>query len=200
MFSLPELPYAMDALAPSMSAQTLEFHFGKHHKAYVDKLNELISGTSLEGLPLEDVIRKSADNPAQAQLFNQAGQHWNHTHFWMGMRPGGGGDMPGHLRKRLITDFGSLDAFRAEFAQACLTQFGSGWGWLVFDGDKLSVTKTPNAETPITEGHSALLTCDVWEHSYYIDHRNQRPKYVETFLNDLVDWQVVADRLEAVAG
>ncbi|MBI6630096.1 superoxide dismutase [Pontibaca salina] len=200
MFSLPELPYAMDALAPSMSAETLEFHFGKHHKAYVDKLNELISGTPLEGLPLEDVIRKSADDPALAQLFNQAGQHWNHTHFWMGMRPGGGGAMPGHLEKRLITDFGSIEAFRAEFAQACLTQFGSGWGWLVFDGDKLSVTKTPNAETPITEGHAALLTCDVWEHSYYIDHRNQRPKYVETFLNDLVDWQVVADRLEAVTG
>ncbi|KMW58763.1 Superoxide dismutase [Candidatus Rhodobacter oscarellae] len=190
----------MDALAPAMSSETLEFHYGKHHKAYVDKLNELTAGTPLEAASLEDIIQQSAQDPGQALLFNQAGQHWNHTHFWMGMRKGGGGAMPGHLEQRLISDFGSVDAFLAEFTQACLTQFGSGWGWLVFDGNKLSVTKTGNAEVPITQGHTALLTCDVWEHSYYVDYRNQRPKYVETFLNDLVDWQVVADRLEAVTG
>jgi len=200
MFSLPDLPYSMDALAPAMSAETMEYHYGKHHKAYVDKLNELVTGTNLETLSLEDVILKTAEDAQHALLFNQAGQHWNHTHFWNGMRKNGGGRIPGHLEKRLISDFGSIDAFLAEFSQACLTQFGAGWGWLVFDGNKLSVTKTANAETPITRGHTALLTCDVWEHSYYIDHRNQRPKYVETFLNDLVDWQVIADRLEAVSG
>lgn len=200
MFTLPELPYSMDALAPAMSAETLEFHYGKHHKAYVDKLNELIAGTSLEGAALEDIIRQTAASDDKAQLFNQAGQHWNHTHFWMGMCKGGGGAMPGHLERRVIADFGSIGAFRDEFTQACLTQFGSGWGWLVFDGEKLAVTRTGNAQTPITQGHSALLTCDVWEHSYYIDYRNQRPRYVQAFLDDLVDWQVVADRLEAVVG
>lgn len=200
MFKLPDLPYSMDALAPAMSAETMEYHYGKHHKAYVDKLNELVAGTPLEGRDLEDVIRETADDAAKATLFNQAGQHWNHSHFWQGMRKNGGGCMPGRLEKRLVADFGSIEAFRAEFSQACLTQFGAGWGWLVFDGNKLSVTKTPNAETPITKGHDALLTCDVWEHSYYIDHRNQRPKYVETFLNDLADWQVVADRLEVAIG
>lgn len=163
-------------------------------------MNELISGTSLETQSLEDVIRKTANDEKHTMLFNQAGQHWNHTHFWNGMRKNGGGNMPWHLEKRLVSDFGSLDAFRAEFLQACLTQFGSGWGWLVFDGNKLAVSKTTNADAPISKDHAALLTCDVWEHSYYIDHRNQRPKYVETFLNDLVDWQVVADRLEAVTG
>ena len=200
MFKLPELPYAMDALAPAMSAETLEFHYGKHHKAYVDKLNELTRGTALEGRDLEAIIRETAQDMDKTTLFNQAGQHWNHSHFWNGMKKDGGGKMPGHLERRLIADFGAIDAFLTEFTQACLTQFGSGWGWLVFDGDKLSVTKTPDAETPITRGHDALLTCDVWEHSYYIDHRNQRPKYVQTFLSDLVDWQVVADRLEAVTG
>ncbi|GLT09148.1 superoxide dismutase [Sulfitobacter porphyrae] len=200
MFTLPELPYAMDALAPAMSAETLEFHYGKHHKAYVDKLNELIAGTPLQDAPLTDIIRQARSDADMGQIFNQAGQHWNHSHFWMGMRKNGGGAMPGHLERRLISDFGTVAAFRAEFTQACLTQFGAGWGWLVFDGNKLSVTRTGNAETPITQGHDALLTCDVWEHSYYIDYRNQRPKYVETFLEDLVDWQVVADRLEAVTG
>ena len=198
MFSLPDLPYSMDALAPAMSAETLEFHYGKHHKAYVDKLNELIAGTPLQDASLEEIIQQTSEGGAGSLLFNQAGQHWNHTHFWLGMRKGGGGALPGHLERRLIGDFGSIEAFRGEFTQACLTQFGSGWGWLVFDGDKLAVTKTGNAETPIEQGHTALLTCDVWEHSYYIDYRNQRPKYVEAFLEELVDWQVVADRLEAV--
>lgn len=197
MFKLPDLPYSMDALAPVMSAETMEYHYAKHHKAYVDKLNELVAGTPFEGRDLEGMICEIAGDDSKAALFNQAGQHWNHTHFWNGMRKDGGGKVPGNLEMRLVADFGSIDAFRAAFSQVCLAQFGAGWGWLIFDGDKLSVTKTPNAETPITTGHAALLTCDVWEHSYYIDHRNQRPKYVESFLNDLVDWQVVADRLEA---
>lgn len=197
MFTLPELPYARDALQPYMSAETLEFHHGKHHRAYVDKLNELVARSDYEGATLEDVIRRAADNPADRTLYNQAGQHWNHSHFWEGMKPGGGGAMPGALERRTIRDFGSVDAFKAQFRDACVAQFGSGWGWLVLDGDRLAVSKTANADTPLTQGQAALLTCDVWEHSYYIDYRNLRARYAEVFLSDLVNWQVVADRLEA---
>lgn len=200
MFALPDLPYPMDALAPAMSAETLEFHYGKHHKAYVDKLNELVAGTPLAEASVEDIIRQIAGDAGRQGLYNQAGQHYNHTHFWMGMKKGGGGGMPGRLERHIVKGFGSVDAFRAAFTQACITQFGAGWGWLVFDGEKLSVTKTGNADTPISRGHHALLTCDVWEHAYYIDHRNQRAKYVDVFLDDLVDWQRVADRLESAIG
>ncbi|MFI0395052.1 superoxide dismutase [Paracoccus jiaweipingae] len=197
MFTLPQLPYAMDALAPLMSAETMEFHYGKHHKAYVDKMNELIAGTPHEGQGLDQIIRAAAADPAAGALFNQAGQHYNHSHFWAGMRPNGGGAMPGRLERQVIADFGSVAAFRQQFADACVAQFGSGWGWLVWDGSRLQVTKTGNADTPLVQGHDALLTCDVWEHSYYIDYRNLRAKYVGAFLDGLVDWQVVADRLEA---
>lgn len=197
MFELPELPYALDALAPYMSAETLEFHHGKHHRAYVDKLNELVVEGPYKGMALEDVIRQAVGKPEDRVLFNQAGQHWNHSHFWLGMKKGGGGNIPGTLEKQLIADFGSVDRFRQEFKAACIAQFGSGWAWLVFDGEKLAITKTGNADTPLTDGHAALLTCDVWEHSYYIDYRNLRPKYVDAFLEGLVNWEVVTERFEA---
>ncbi|GFE97080.1 MULTISPECIES: superoxide dismutase [unclassified Gluconobacter] len=196
MFKLPELPYALDALAPYMSAETLEYHHGKHHKAYVDKLNELTASGSYQGLDLDQVIRKSAQDAAQKVLFNQAGQHWNHSFFWQSMKAKGGGSIPGALEKQLIADFGSLDAFTAQFKNACVSQFGSGWGWLVHDGEKLAITKTANADTPLVHGQTALLTCDVWEHAYYIDYRNMRPKYVEAFLTDLVDWEMVEQRYQ----
>lgn len=196
MFKLPELPFAMDALAPFMSAETLEYHHGKHHKAYVDKLNELLPATGYHDLSLEEIIRQSADKPAERTLFNQAGQHWNHSHFWLGMKKNGGGLMPGNLERQLIADFGSIDQFKQEFKDTCIAQFGSGWAWLVFDGDKLRITKTGNADTPLTDGHHALLTCDVWEHSYYIDYRNMRPKYVDAFLSHLVNWEMVTERFE----
>lgn len=196
MFKLPELPYALDALAPYMSAETLEFHHGKHHRAYVDKLNELVAEGPYKGKTLEDIIRQAVGKPEDRVLFNQAGQHWNHSHFWLGMKKGGGGNIPGTLEKQLIADFGSVDHFRQEFKAACIAQFGSGWAWLVFDGEKLAITKTGNADTPLTDGHAALLTCDVWEHSYYIDYRNLRPKYVDAFLEGLVNWEVVTQRYE----
>lgn len=183
-----------------MSAETLEFHHGKHHKAYVDKLNELTASGPYSGLSLEDVILKSAKDPEQKVLFNQAGQHWNHSFFWLSMKAKGGGAIPAKLEQQLVADFGSLDAFKAEFKAACVSQFGSGWGWLVFDGKKLAITKTANADTPMVHGHTALLTCDVWEHAYYIDYRNVRPKYVETFLEHLVDWDRVAALYEQAAG
>jgi Fe-Mn family superoxide dismutase len=193
-FHLPELPFAMDALAPYMSAETLEFHHGKHHKAYVDKLNELVVGTELAGKSLEEIIRAAAADPASRALFNNAGQHWNHSHFWQGMKKNGGGAIPGKLERGLIRDFGSVAAFQEEFKVACVAQFGSGWAWLVLDGDQLAIAKTGNADTPLVDGRSALLTCDVWEHSYYIDYKNQRPKYVEAFLDHLVDWERVDER------
>ena len=196
LFELPELPYAKDALAPYMSAETLDFHHGRHHKAYVDKLNELVADGPYKGLGLEEIIRNSAANPADRVLFNQAGQHWNHSHFWLGMKKNGGGNIPGKLERQLVSDFGSVDRFKTDFKAACIAQFGSGWAWLVFDGEKLVISKTGNADTPITDGHAALLTCDVWEHSYYIDYRNLRPKYVDAFLEGLVSWEAVADRFE----
>lgn len=196
MFQLPTLPYPIDALAPYMSAQTLELHHGRHHKAYVDKLNELTAASRYNGMDLEAIIRTSAENPADRTIFNQAGQHWNHSHFWLGMKKNGGGPIPGNLEKRVIADFGSVEKFKDDFKSACIAQFGSGWAWLVFDGEKLAVTKTGNADTPLTEGHAALLTCDVWEHSYYIDYHNLRPKYVDAFLSNLVDWETVTARFE----
>jgi superoxide dismutase, Fe-Mn family len=196
VFQLPTLPYPVDALAPYMSAETLEFHHGKHHKAYVDKLNELTAEGPYRGMSLENIISASADRPEDRTLFNQAGQHWNHSHFWLGMKKDGGGAIPGTLERQIIADFGSVKQFESDFKAACIAQFGSGWAWLVFDGNKLVVTKTSNADTPLTQNHAALLTCDVWEHSYYIDYRNLRPKYVDAFLSNLVNWETVADRYE----
>ena len=195
-FKLPDLPYAKDALAPHMSAETLEFHHGKHHKAYVDKLNELIAGTEFEGLSLEDIIVKTHGAKKHQKIFNNAGQHWNHSQFWTTMKPKGGGKIPASLEKRIVADLGSVEEFKKSFTQEGVDQFGSGWVWLVEADGKLQVTKTANAENPLPEGQRMILVCDVWEHAYYIDYRNERPKFLKTFIESLVDWDAAAARLE----
>ena len=188
--TLPDLPYAKDALEPHISAETLEFHHDKHHAAYVNKLNELLPGSGLEDKELEDIIMATAKDDSKAGMFNQAAQIWNHTFYWNCMTPNGGGQPTGDLQAKIEADFGSYDKFREEFKNAALTQFGSGWAWLVADsvGGKLSIMKTANADTPMAHGKVAVLTCDVWEHAYYIDYRNRRPDYVDTFLDKLVNW------------
>ncbi|MDB4942315.1 MAG: Superoxide dismutase [Labilithrix sp.] len=190
-FTLPELPYAKDALAPHISAETLEFHHGKHHKAYVDKLNELLAGKPEASKPLEEVIMSS-----EGPVFNNAAQIWNHTFYWSSMKPNGGGTPTGDLADAITRDFGSFDKFKEEFTNAGITQFGSGWAWLVLEGGKLKVTKTPNADLPMKHGQKALLTMDVWEHAYYIDFRNARPKYIETFLTKLANWDFATENLK----
>jgi Fe-Mn family superoxide dismutase len=195
-FTLPALPYAKDALAPHMSAETFEYHHGKHHNAYVTNLNGLVEkDASLQGKSLEDLILLSAKDDSKAGVFNNAAQVWNHTFFWSCMKPQGGGTPTGALLAKIEADFGSFDAFKAAFTQAATTQFGSGWAWLVLDNGTLKVTKTGNAGTPMTSGQVALLTIDVWEHAYYIDYRNLRPKFIETFLSSLVNWDFVAENL-----
>lgn len=189
-FELPELPYAKDALAPVISAETIDFHYGKHHAAYVNNLNKLTEGTAHADASLEDVI-KAADGG----LFNNAAQVWNHTFYWHCMKPGGGGEPSGQLAEALARDFGSVDDFRREFKNAAAAQFGSGWAWLVEDGGKLAITTTGNADLPMKHGQKALMTCDVWEHAYYIDFRNARPNYLEAFLDKLVNWDFVASNL-----
>jgi len=193
-FTLPELPYSKDALAPHISAETLEYHHGKHHKAYVDKLNELLAGKPEADKSLEEVIM-SSDGP----VFNNAAQIWNHTFYWSSMKAPGagvGGQPTGELADAITRDFGSFDKFKTEFTQAGITQFGSGWAWLVLEGGKLKVTKTPNADLPMKHGQKALLTMDVWEHAYYIDFRNARPKYIETFLSSLANWDFALANLK----
>jgi Fe-Mn family superoxide dismutase len=192
-FTLPDLPYPKDALAPYLSAETLEFHHDKHHNAYVTNLNNLIEGTDLAAKSLEEIIQA-----ADGGVFNNAAQVWNHTFYWSCMKPEGGGVPSGVLAAAIDHAFGSFDAFKTEFTQAAVTQFGSGWAWLVDDGGSLKITKTSNADLPLKHGQTALLTVDVWEHAYYIDYRNLRPKYVETFLASLVDWDFVAKNLAAI--
>lgn len=192
-FELPDLPYPHDALAPYMSAETLEFHHDKHHAAYVTTLNKLVEGTELAGRGLEDIVRTSFGDTSKQAIFNNAGQAWNHNHFWNWMKPKGGGAIPGELERQITSDFGSVDKFKQDFIAAGVGQFGSGWAWLVLDGGKLAVMKTPNGENPLAHGKTALLGVDVWEHSYYIDYRNARPKYLEAFINNLVNWEYVAE-------
>ncbi|NPD26669.1 superoxide dismutase [Corallococcus sp. AB004] len=190
-FTLPDLPYKKDALAPHMSQETLEFHHDKHHAAYVNKLNELTAGKPEASKSLEEVIL-SSDGP----VFNNAAQVWNHTFFWNCMKPAGGGKPTGDIAAAIDRDFGSYDEFKKQFTEAAITQFGSGWAWLVKDGNKLSIMKTSNADLPLKHGKKALLTIDVWEHAYYIDFRNLRPKFIETFLNSLVNWDFVNENLK----
>lgn len=194
-FTLPPLPYAHDALAASgMCQETLELHHGKHHQAYVTALNGFVEKMpELQGKTLEEIVTMSFGKPEMAGVFNNAGQHWNHTLFWQCMKPNGGGAMPGRLEKKIIEDFGSIDAFKEAFKQAGVTQFGSGWCWLVVGKDgKLACTKTPNGSNPLAEGQgTAILGCDVWEHSYYLDFRNRRPDYIGNFLERLVNWEFV---------
>ncbi|NQW00872.1 MAG: superoxide dismutase [Rhodospirillales bacterium] len=195
-FDLPELPYAHDALAPYMSAETLEFHHGKHHQAYVSKGNELLEGLDHMGDTLEQVVL-NAHKTGNTGLFNNAGQHWNHTHFWNSMKPNGGGPVPGSVATAINASFGSFADFRGKFIEAGLTQFGSGWAWLVMNSEgRLEILKTANADNPLTHGKTAILTCDVWEHTYYIDYRNARPKYLEAFVDHLVNWDSAAELFE----
>jgi superoxide dismutase, Fe-Mn family len=193
--TLPPLPYADNALDPVISANTLSFHYGKHHKAYVDNLNKLIAGTPLEGQPLERIILEVAGKADKAGVFNNAAQIWNHTFYWNSLKPNGGGTPPAALAKLIERDFGSLDNLKKELATAATTQFGSGWAWLASDGGKLVVTKTSNAELPMTKGQKALLTIDVWEHAYYLDFQNRRPDYANAVIDKLLNWQFAADNL-----
>jgi Fe-Mn family superoxide dismutase len=186
--SLPPLPYAENALDPVISANTLSFHYGKHHKAYVDNLNKLISGTELADSSLEEIIAATAGNADKAGIFNNAAQVWNHTFYWNSLSPRGGGEPPSDLKKKIDSSFGSLDACKKELATAATTQFGSGWAWLAQDGDKLKVVKTGNADSPLTKGMKPLLTIDVWEHAYYLDYQNRRPDYVNAVLDKLINW------------
>jgi len=194
---LPELPYSLDALEPHISRNTLEFHYGKHHAAYVTNLNNLVAGTDLEAKGLEDTIHAVAGDATKAGIFNNAAQVWNHSFYWQGMKPNGGGQPSGALAARIDADFGSFDAFKEQFKAAGATQFGSGWAWLVLDNGVLKITKTPNADLPLAHGQKALLTMDVWEHAYYLDYQNRRPDYMTTFLDKLVNWDFVAANLAA---
>ena len=199
-FELPDLPYAHDALAAGgMSQETLQFHHDLHHKAYVDNGNKLVAGAGLEDKSLEEVIVASYNDADKVGLFNNASQHWNHIQFWQMMGPSGRA-MPSALAARIDDAFGSDAAFREQFVAAGVGQFGSGWCWLVKDGDALKITKTPNGVNPLCFGQTALLGCDVWEHSYYLDFRNKRPVYIQNFLDKLVNWENVAQRLAAAGG
>jgi Fe-Mn family superoxide dismutase len=194
-FTLPPLPYPNDALEPFMSAKTLDFHHGKHHKAYVETLNKLVEGTPDAEMSLEELIVATHHDDAKTAIFNNAAQAWNHTFFWNSLKTGGG-EPGGALKKAIDHDFGGVEKFAEAFKEAATTQFGSGWAWLVFDAGKLKVIKTSNAVNPIAGGQSALLTCDVWEHAYYLDYQNRRPDFVEAFLDHLVNWDFVAENLE----
>ncbi|MFM8333773.1 MAG: superoxide dismutase [Candidatus Methylumidiphilus sp.] len=191
-FELPPLPYAYDALAPFMSEETLKLHHDKHHQTYVTNLNNLIPGTEFESLPLEEIVKKSSGG-----IFNNAAQIWNHTFYWNSLSPTGGGEPTGALAEAIIAKFGSFENFKVEFTKTAVTTFGSGWAWLVKDADGgLALVSTSNAATPLTTGQTPLLTCDVWEHAYYIDYRNLRPKYLEAFWS-LVNWEFAAANFAA---
>ncbi|ALK10156.1 superoxide dismutase [Blastochloris viridis] len=193
-FSLPDLPYAYDALAPYMSAETLEYHHDKHHLAYVNNGNNLLKDTEWEGKSLEEVVTGSYGK--NIGLFNNAGQHFNHLHFWKWMKPAGGGPIPGRLQAKIVSTFGSVEQFKEFFIQAGVTQFGSGWCWLSVKAGELVISKTSNAENPLVHGAVPILGCDVWEHSYYIDYRNRRPDYMKAFVDQLVNWEYVEELFE----
>ncbi len=196
-FELPALPYAQNALEPHISANTLSFHHGKHHNAYVTNLNNLIKDGDLAGKSLEDIIKAVAGDGSKTGVFNNAAQIWNHTFYWNSMTPGGGGKPSGAIADKIDADFGGFDKFVEEFKTAGTTQFGSGWAWLVLDGGKLKVTKTANADLPMAHGQTALLTMDVWEHAYYLDYQNRRPDYIGAFLDHLVNWDFANANLAA---
>ncbi|HEX2018602.1 MAG TPA: superoxide dismutase [Aurantimonas sp.] len=197
-FTLPDLPYAYDALGPYMSQETLEYHHDKHHQAYVTKGNELAEKAGMADLPLEEVVRKSYGT--DQALFNNAGQHYNHTHFWKWMKPNGGGkSLPSKLQAAFDSDLGGYDKFKADFEAAGAGQFGSGWAWVAVKNGKLEIMKTPNGENPLVHGAEPILGVDVWEHSYYIDYRNARPKYLGAFVDNLINWDYVLERYEAAA-
>jgi len=195
MISLPELPFAENALEPVISARTISFHYGKHHKTYVDNLNKLIAGSDFADKPLEDHILATAGKPEKAGVFNNAAQTWNHTFYWHSLSPNGGGEPPAALKHLIENSFGGYEAFKQEFANAAVTQFGSGWAWLVLDGDQLKIRKTLDAETPLTTGQKPLLTIDVWEHAYYLDYQNLRAAYVNAVIDKLLNWEFALKNL-----
>jgi Fe-Mn family superoxide dismutase len=194
-FTLPNLNYAKNALHPAMSVETLELHHGKHHQTYVTNLNNLIKGTSLENDTLEDIVKKTANDSSKAAIFNNAGQHYNHILFWQCMRPGGGGRMPGKLEKKIIETFGTVEKFKEDFIQAGVAQFGSGWAWLSLKGDQLVISKTANGSNPLVDNLKPIFGCDVWEHAYYVDYKNQRPDYLKAFVEKLANWEFVESQL-----
>lgn len=196
-FELPPLPYSQDALDPYISARTMSFHHGKHHAAYVNKLNELVKGGPMENQSLEEIIKATANDASKVTIFNNAGQAWNHDFFWRCMKAKGGGNPTGALAERLNATFGSFEKFKEEFKNAAVAQFGSGWAWLVLDHGNLKVTKTANAMNPMAQNQHALLTLDVWEHAYYLDYQNRRGDFVQAFLDHLVNWESVGKNLEA---
>jgi Fe-Mn family superoxide dismutase len=196
-YELPALPYDYTALAPYISKSTLEFHHDKHHAAYVNNYNGLVKDTPFDSQAIEDVIKAVAGDASKAGIFNNAAQAWNHTFYWNSIKPNGGGTPTGALAEKISADFGSFEAFVDEFKKAGATQFGSGWAWLVLDGGTLKVTKTGNAENPLTTGATPLLTMDVWEHAYYLDYQNRRPDYINDFLTKLVNWDFVAANFAA---
>ncbi len=195
--SLPELPYGRSELAPHISEETLNFHYGKHHNAYVVNLNKLIEGTDLASKSLEEIIKISAADSSKAGIFNNAAQVWNHTFYWNSMKPNGGGEPSGKVLAKIQADFGSYENFANEFKNAGATQFGSGWAWLVLENNKLKIVKTANADTPLTTNAKPLLTMDVWEHAYYLDYQNARPNYMGVFLDKLANWDFVEKNLNS---
>jgi Fe-Mn family superoxide dismutase len=195
--ALPELPYAADALAPVISRETMSYHYGKHHKAYVDKLNGLIEDTLFAEMPLEKIIQSAAKDASKSAVFNNAAQAWNHWFYWLSMSPDGGGKPGGRLARKIEEDFGDFDSLTDELKQAATGQFGSGWAWLVYDRGKLKVIKTANADTPIARGMTPLLAIDVWEHAYYLDFQNRRADYVEAVIERLLDWDFAQQNMPA---
>jgi Fe-Mn family superoxide dismutase len=188
-YTLPPLPFAENALEPVISARTISFHFGKHHKAYMDNLNKLIAETQFADMPLEDMIKSTAGQADKAAVFNNAAQFWNHSFYWRSLTPKGGGEPPAALKQKMEEAFGSVDACKNELADTTVSQFGSGWGWLVLDQGKLKIVKTGNADVPFTKGMKPLLTIDVWEHAYYLDFQNRRADYVKAVMDKLVNWE-----------
>jgi Fe-Mn family superoxide dismutase len=195
MFTLPPLPWAENALEPVISANTISFHYGKHHKTYVDNLNNLVKGTEYESATLEKIINDTAGKADKAGLFNNAAQVWNHTFYWNGLKGNAGGKPSGKVGQMIDAAFGSYDNFKKELSATSVSQFGSGWGWLVLDGGALKIVKTPNAEVPFTKGQKPLLTLDVWEHAYYLDYQNRRAAYLDAVIDKLVNWDFVAENL-----
>jgi len=192
---LPPLPYADNALDPVISANTIGFHYGKHHRAYVDNLNKLAAGTDFANLPLEKIITQTAGKADKTAIFNNAAQTWNHTFYWRSLRPKGGGEPPAVLKQKIEASFGTVDACKKALATAALAQFGSGWGWLVLKNGKLEVMKTSNADAPIAHGLKPLLTVDVWEHAYYLDYQNRRSDYLDSFIKNLINWDFANSNL-----
>ncbi len=195
-FELPKLPYADNGLAPYITANTISFHYGKHHSTYVKKLNGMIEGTNYMDMSLESVIKETSDESDKVGIFNNAAQVWNHTFYWNSMKPNGGGMPSGILKERIESSWGNFEKFKSQFLEIATTQFGSGWAWLILENDALKIVKTPNAETPLTSSNQIpLLTIDVWEHAYYLDFQNKRPDYINVFFDHLINWDFVIENL-----